>query len=249
MYSNRKGMLSQVIHWTEYAGAGIDLLLLLRVLGLRLQRTYVFITLVCVLTAFFDIVDLSLVRESPEWRRVVVYSELIFAFAFPVAAWDVFEELANSLNTVRRLAITRTVTSLLMISIFGLMLASLANSSEDPAGLAFISTVGIVVWTGSASGSLAFIWAVHRAVRLQKMEPPHNTFVWMIFFELFLGAQVLAILVSLVEASLGQTSTGLFPQIGDLVLNLYLMGITVWCTLKLKSLPRDLPSASLNENP
>ena len=242
-------MLSQVNHWMEYAGTGIDLLLLLRVLGLRLQRAYVFITLACILEFFFDVVDLSLVRESPEWRRVFVYSELIFAFVFPIAAWDVFEELANSLNTVRRLAMIRTVTSLLMISIFGLSLASLAARADDPTGLAFISTVSIVVWTGSATGSLAFIWAIHRAVRLQKMELPSNTFVWMVFFELFLIGQVASCFISFSEAGFGLTSSSLLPRITELTLMLYGIAITIWCALKLRALPKDLPSASLNENP
>src|ERR1700712_5621930 len=110
-------MLSQVNHWMEYVVTCADVLLLLRVLTLRLHKTYLFLTLLCVLAVFFDGVDLWL-GDSPEGGRVFVYSRLLFAFVFPIAAWDVFEELSTQLATARRAAISRIVTRLLLVCIY-----------------------------------------------------------------------------------------------------------------------------------
>ena len=249
MYSNRySGMLNQVNHWMEYASAGVDVLLFLRVLALRLQRTYIFLTLICVLAVVFDAVIISLTRGSPERERVEIYSSLLLAFVFPLAAWDVFEEVGNPLAAIRRAAILRTFTSLLMITFFAIILAIPAFSIDDPTNLEFVLRLTLVVSTGSATGCLTFLWTMRRTVRLQKLALPSNTSVWMIFYALFLGAQIVTWFVSLLEVYLGQTSNSSFPQITELVFTLYGMAITVWCAVKLRALPKDLPSASLNEN-
>ena len=44
--------MSQVNHWFDFAATAIDLLLLLRVLTLKLHRTYFFIALACLLVVF-----------------------------------------------------------------------------------------------------------------------------------------------------------------------------------------------------
>jgi hypothetical protein len=240
-------MLTQINHWMEYASAVIDVFFLLRVLALRLQRTYVFLTLACVLTVFFDVIDLMLAHDSPEAQRMWVYSNLLFAVVFPFAAWDVFEEIPASLAPLRRTAILRTLTSVLMVSFLGLLLASPAFNSDDPLGLPFLSTLMIVVSTGSATGCLTFFWAMRRAFRLQKLALPHNTFVWMIFYALLLAGQIVIWFLLLLEETLGQTSSALGPQLVETALATYGIAITIWCGVKLRALPKDLPSASLNE--
>jgi hypothetical protein len=240
-------MLTQLNHWMEYAAAAIDALLLLRVLALRLQRTYVFLTLACVLTVLFDVAILSLTRDSPERVRVEVYSSLLIAFVFPLAAWDVFEEIANALAAIRRLAILRTLTSLLMVTFFGLILASPAFHADDPTGLAFVLSLTIIVSTGSATGCLTFFWAMRRAMRLQKITLPHNTFVWMVFYALLLVGQIVIWMLSLLEDALNLPSSGFATQFINLSLNTFEIVITAWCAIRLRALPKDVPSASLNE--
>jgi len=240
-------MLSQLNQWMEYAAAAIDLALLLRVLALRLQRTYVFLTLACVLAVLFDIAVLSLPPDSPERARVEVYSSLLIAFVFPLAAWDVFGEIANSVAAVRRAAILRTLTSLLMVTFFGVVLASPAFKSEDPTGLPFVLTVTVIVSTGSATGCLTFFWGMRRALRLQKITLPHNTFVWMLFYALLLAGQIVTWLLLLLEEFLNLPSAAVAPQCISLALNTFGIAITLWCALKLRALPKDVPSASLNE--
>jgi hypothetical protein len=90
MYSNRISylMLSEINHWTEYAAAAFDLGLLVRILALRLQRTYVFLTLACTLAVLFDG---AVLFYAPGSERVQIYGNLFLAFIFPLAAWDIFE--------------------------------------------------------------------------------------------------------------------------------------------------------------
>ena len=240
-------MLTQINHWMEYAAAAIDVALLLRVFALRLQRTYVFLTLACVLTVLFDVATLSLTRDSPEQLRVEVYSSLLIAFVFPLAAWDVFEEIANALAAVRRLAILRTLTSLLMVTFFGLILASPAFHADDPTGLAFVFTLTIIVSTGSATGCLTFFWAMRRALRVQKLTLPHNTFVWMVFYALLLASQIVTWMLWLLGGRSQSACLGIRQQFTDLSLGAFGIAITVWCAIRLRALPKDVPSPSLNE--
>jgi hypothetical protein len=237
-------MLSQVNHWMDFGSAGIDLILLLRVLTLKLHKTYLFITLACVLAVFFDGVTIWLGSESQESLRVFAYSRFLFAFVYPVAAWDVFEELKTALAGLRRLAISRTVTSLLMMTVFGLLLAGFADSGSDPNNLRFIFSLAVIVWTGSATGSLAFLWVMHRAVRAEKLDPPRNTHVWLIYFELFLAGEVVSCFYFLLPPFLNKNAI----EILSLILGLYGIGITAWCILKLRAIPSDVPSTPLSAN-
>jgi len=231
----------------EYAAAAIDVALLLRVLALRLQRTYIFLTLACLLTVLFDVAILSLTRDSPERVRVEVYSSLLIAFVFPLAAWDVFEEIANSVAAIRRIAILRTLASLLMVTVFGLVLASPTFQADDPTALPFIVTLTIIISTGSATGCLTFFWAMRRALRLQKVTLPHNTFVWMVFYALLLGGQIVTWMLWLLEDALPLPSSAFAAQFINLCLDTFGVAITIWCAVRLRALPKDLPSASLNE--
>ncbi len=238
-------MLSQFNHWMDFASAGVDLILLLRVLTLKLHKTYLFITLACVLGVFFDGVTLWLPSESQESLRVFVYSRFLFAFVYPVAAWDVFEELKTALAALRRVAISRTVTSLLMMTVFGLILAGFADSGSDPNGLRFLFSLAVIVWTGSVTGSLGFLWVMHRAVRAEKLEAPRNTQVWMVYFGLFLAGEIVECFYFLMPPFLSKPAIEIF----SLIIGLYSIAITAWCIVKLRAIPSDVPSTPLNANP
>jgi hypothetical protein len=240
-------MLTQINHWLEYASAAVDVFLLLRVLALRLQRTYLFLTLACILTVFFDVIDLSLPHGSPEVQRVWIYSNLLFAFVFPFAAWDVFEEIPAALTAFRRTVMTRSLTSIFMVSLFGLLVSIPAFNPDDPLDGPFLFRLMVVVSTGSATGCLSFFWAMRRAFRLQKIPFPHNTFVWMIFYGLTLASQIAIFFIIFVEEALGQSSTSIVGQVTETTAGLYGIAVTIWCGLRLKALPKDVPSASLNE--
>ena len=240
-------MLTQINHWMEYANAVIDAFLLLRVLALRLQRTYLFLTLACLLNVFFDVIELSIAHTSPEGERTLVYSNLLLAFVFPLAAWDVFEEIPPALMAFRRSAMLRALTSILMVSFFGLLVALPAFNADNPMDIPFLFRLMVVVSTGSATGCLTFFWVMRKAFRVQKIPFPHNTFVWMMFYGLTLASQIVIWFIVFVEEALGQPSTGVVGEITETIAALYGITITIWCGWKLKALPKDIPSASLNE--
>ena len=233
-------MLSQVNHWLYFVSSAVDLFLLLRVLGLKLQKTYFFITLACVLAVFFDAVGIWLGFESDENTRVFLYARFLYAFIYPVAAWDVFEELTPHLTKLRRLAISRTITSLVLITLFGLALSAFLSNGNDEDSLAFLKILAIFVWTGSSAASLSFLWVMHRGLRAQKITPPRNTFVWMIFFELILLAEITNCFLVQVSRDFNQTAR----EIAYLILGLYGVTVTAWCFFKLRALNPEAPSAS-----
>jgi hypothetical protein len=231
-------ILSQVNHWFDFAATAIDVLLLLRVLTLRLHKTYFFIALACLLAVFFDGIALWLGPNSEENTRVFLYSRFLYAFIFPVAAWDVFEEFAPTLAKLRRLAIARTITSLVLIALFGLALAAFIASGSEPDESAFVQTLAIFLWTGSAAASLSFLWVMHKEIRAKKLSPPHNTFVWLLFYELMLLGEIVNCFLVQISGMFSET----IRQILMLVLMSYGMGVTVWCIIKLRALHSESPS-------
>ena len=174
--------------------------------------------------------------------RVFLYSRFLYAFVFPVAAWDVFEEFTPHLAKLRRLAISRTITSLVLITLFGLALSAFLASGNDADDSTFLKTLAVFVWTGSAAASLSFLWVMHKEMRAQKLSPPRNTFVWLVFYELILLGEI-------VNCFLLQIS-GVFSPAGAEILTLalltYGMSVTLWCAIKLRALPPEAPSEPAN---
>jgi hypothetical protein len=239
-------MLNQVNHWMEYAVAGVDLVLLLRVLGLRLQRTYMFLTLACTLAVIFDVANLLYAERSP---RVQIYSELFLACVFPLAAWDIFEEIATSVAALRRLAMLRTLASFIIISFFGLVWLSSLSENDDPTGLAFPLALTLIVSTASAAGCLGFLWIMHRGLQIQKIQARKNTSVWMIFFALLMAGQLVWWFVLMAGDFLSQPARERLAPIATVVVNFYGIVITLWCAAKLGGLPKDLSTAISETEP
>jgi hypothetical protein len=234
-------ILSQVNHWLDFAATAIDVVLLLRVVTLKLHRTYFFIALACLLSVFFDGVALWLGPLSEENQRVFLYSRFLYAFVFPVAAWDVFEEFTPHLAKLRRLAISRTITSLVLITLFGLALSAFLAGGNEADDSTFLPTLAIFVWTGSAAASLSFLWVIHKEMRAQKLSPPRNTFVWLIFYELILLGEIGDCFLTQISHLFSPAS----KEIVILVLLVYGMAVTVWCAAKLRRLP-ETPSETVS---
>ncbi len=225
-------MLSQVNHWIEIIGTAIDALLLLRILQLKLHRTYVFITLACVLSLFFDGVMLWFHSDSPEFGRIFIYSRFLYAFVFPAAAYDVWEEAKAHVARIRRLAIFRLVSSLIIAAILGLIITGFA-SGQDSSDEALYATFGVILWAASTTASLAFLWSMHRLTRAQKIELPSNTAVWLLFYQLTLAGEVVACFLIIINQQFSPfVSTAL-----DVSLGLYEILVTLWCIWKLRALP------------
>ena len=231
-------MLNQFTHWIEIVGTAVDALLLLRVLLLKLQRTYFFITLACVLTLFFDGASLWLGPQSRESIRVFFYSRFLYAFIFPAAAYDVWEEIRTQVGRIRKLAMIRMVSSLVLASILGLVIAEFAG--DDQGGdQTLIATFALILWTASCTASLAFLWSVHRATKSQKIQLAGNTSVWLLFYQLSLAEEVVACFLIIA----GQQLNTFVASAVDISLGLYGIFIALWCVWRLRALPSDAPPA------
>ncbi len=133
--------------------------------------------------------DLLFGEQAP---RVQIYTEMFAACLFPLAAWDVFEEIGSAVSPLRRLAMLRTLASFIIISFFGLAWLSSFTEKDDPTGLAFPLALTMIVSTASSAGCLGFLWIMHRGMQLQKIPAKRNTLVWMTFFALLMAGQLLS---------------------------------------------------------
>jgi hypothetical protein len=234
-------MLNQVNHWLELAGTAVDALLVLRILQLRLHRTYLYITLACVLSIFFDGVMLWFHSDSREFGRIFIYSRFLYVFVYPAASHDVWEELKAQIARIRRLATFRLVSSLVLASVLGLIISGLA-ANDDTGQDAVIGTFGVILWAASTTASLAFLWSMHRLVRTQKIEMPNNTAVWLLFYQLSLVGEVVYCFLLIIDQQFNPVVTAAI----DVSLGLYGILITLWCIWKLRALPSDVSSAPEN---
>jgi hypothetical protein len=234
-------MLNEVNHWIAIIGTAADALLLCRVLLLKLQRVYLFITLACVLALFFDGVDLWLENDQDGNLRVFLYSRFLFAFLFPLVVWDVFEEMKSQISNIRRIAGRKLVSGIFFATVFGVVLTVFVQAA-DTSGQPIAPTLGLVLWTGSSTASLAFLWTLRRAIGVQNIGVPSNTAVWLVFWQLFLLAQVLTCFYFLIGQYLGHGT----EYVLNIAFNTYGIVITAWCILRLRALPSDVPSAPAN---
>lgn len=232
-------MLEQTTHWLEIAGAALDGLLLLRVLQLRLYKVYAFLTLACGLTVFYDAVALWLGNESEEFMRVFLYSRFLYAFIYPLVAWDVFEQMADQIGKLRRMAMSRLISALVLTSILGLLIVG--SSDTDPSGAASATEgIAVILWAGASTASLAFLFTMGRILRAQRLELPNNTFVWMRFFQLSFLGEVVSCFSSMVISFV--KSSAIVGAI-NIVLTCFGIAITIWCLLRLRMIQSDVPSA------
>lgn len=235
-------MLKHVIDWTEMAATVLEGVLLARVLALKLHRTYAFITLYCVVSAFFDGASWYLGWQTKESERIFIYSLFFFTVLFPLVVWDVFEESKAQVAKLRRLQAVRLVSGLFLTGICALLLGLNIPTTDEKGNSILAAFVGIFLLTGSASACAAFIWVLRRFVRSQKLALAHNTVVWMIFFFLVFSLAILDCMGTIARAYIP-------PVAGDslaLALGLMNLALLVWCILRLKAVPSDAPSAREN---
>ncbi len=235
-------MLHQANHWIEIAEIAVSALLLCRILLLRLHRVYLFITLACVLGLLFDGVRLWLGEKSQASQRIFDYSSFLYAVVFPMAAWDVFEEIKNQVAKLRRLALGRLVSSLFLTVIFGLIMNALIDTNDTNGEPSVVSMLALILWVGACAASLAFLYTIYQVLRKQPITRPNNTNVWMYYYGLSFLAEVLSFFLWFVaSAATKSESTG---DVLAIVFNTFGIALTIWCILKLRAIPSDLPSAS-----
>ncbi len=232
-------MLDQAIHWMLIADTVLEGLLLVRIIALKLHRVYAFITLYCALNLLFDAAKWWLGIDSPQSEKIMFYSFFVFAAVYPLVAWDVFEEIKSQVATIRRTHAPRLVSgmfvSLLVLIIFALNF----DAKDENANAGLLPLTSILLFTGSITTSLAFLWFTRRSIRTQKIGTSNNTFVWTIFV-------IASLILSLLDCLLLLTASLLKPlllnvlQIALISCDLVLMS---WCIFKLKAVSSDVPTA------
>ncbi len=234
------GMLDQVIQWMQSASAVVDALLLCRVLTLKLHRVYIFITLFAILNLLFEVAGWLLGWQSRANERLYIYSLFLLAAVVPLAAWDVFEEIKLEVAKLRRLHAARLVSGIFMSAIFALILSAFLDAKDANGESNVRALIGILIWSGSCSASLAFVWFIFKAIRADKMKLPSNTSVWAVFY-------ILTLILSILGCGLALLGILLSKALRDGLL-LALIGcnlaVTTWCIVRLRALPSKAHSTS-----
>lgn len=244
-------MLSQVTLWTERAGMVLDLVLMLRILGLKLHRTYSFISLFALLSVFYDGVGLVLGIQSDEFIRVGFLSRFLYAVVYPLALWDVFEEAKPLVEKLRKLAMTRMISSMIFISLWGLLIAAFTGGNNEQAG-GYSIRLAVVIWTGSVAASLAFLWVMRRGIKVNQFQLPRNTAVWFRYFAWLLGIEAVSCLLELVLPSMkamGSSLTEPLAQVSDSLLQISEIALTAWCIFRLRGASPGTTDVPANVNP
>jgi|GEM_PF-1641590 len=241
-------MLSLVNLWAERAGMVMDLVLMGRILALKLHRTYFFISLFAVLSLFYDGVGLMLGTRTEDFIRVVILSRFLYAVVYPLVLWDLFEEAKPLVEKLRRLAMSRMISSLIFITLWGLLIAAFTGG-DDSEQSHYLMRLAFVVWTGSVAASLAFLWVMRRGIRANtSWQLPHNTNIWFRFFQLLLVIEAVSCALNLLLPSVKAMGSNLgdpISQASDPVLQFCEILLTGWCVFKLRPLPSndtDLPA-------
>jgi hypothetical protein len=233
-------MLERIVLWVDIVATAADALLLARVLQLRLQRVYLFIALACLVGLFFDIVQLWWGLNSIESQQIGLYSHFLYAFLYPLVAWDVLEEMKDQISRMRRIAMGRLISGLFLSTLCGFILSLFVTGDEGQPVVGI--TLAVVLWAGSSAATLGFLWSLQRAFKTQKIARPNNTFVWMTFYQLVLLAELVACFGSMLGSFLNTIAQGVIT----ICLLVYSLLITVWCVVRLKRVPSDVPTTTAN---
>jgi hypothetical protein len=229
-------MMKEAMHWMLLSGSVLDTVLLLRVLGLRLQRIYAFITLDCVLSVLFDWVSAYLGWDSAEATRVFALTRFLYAVLTPLIAWDVFEEVKREVSKIKRLEAMRMALSLIVIGGFSfVLLAPVILGDSSDATAEWPTALALYLWGGACLTSTIFIWRTWRAVRKQETAIPRNTKVWSFYYMLTLASSV-------VDVGIAFSGWKLNQDILNVVLTAWLMGCTVFCLVSLRAAPVEMAS-------
>jgi hypothetical protein len=235
----------------ERAGMVLDAVLMVRILTLKLQRTYLFITLFALLGIFYDGVELWLGPQSEAFIRVDFLSKFIYSIVFPLAIWDLFEEAKAIVEKLRKLAMSRMVSSLFFISVWGLLIAAFTGG-DDADSSSYLVRVAFILWTGAVAASLAFLWVMRRGIKANQWTLPRNTGIWFRYFQLLLVVEAVWCALELLLMSMKASGSSLVGTIADAsspLLQFSVLGLTAWCVFRLRAVPSDPANVAADVKP
>jgi uncharacterized membrane-anchored protein len=233
-------MLKHAVDWMQMGVTVVEGVLLFRVISLRLDRIYAFITRYCTLNLLFDVAAWYVGWDAPETITIFVYSLFFFAVLYPFTAYDTFEESKAQVAKLRRLQTIRLMSGLFITGICALVLGLSMQPTDAQGNSTIAAFMGVFLLTGSASACAAFLWFMYRLIRTQKIAIAHNTFVWAVFF---IAALSLAI-VNCVAVLIRPLIPAIAADIIGVILLSFDLALLTWCIIRLKAVPSDLASAS-----
>jgi hypothetical protein len=231
-------MVDQIVRWMQIVGTFMEFLLLGRMLVLKFQRVYVFLTLYAAVNFLVDASIISVGTESVPGNRIFFYSRFLFAFVYPIAAWDVFEEAKGQVAKIRRVHAPRLISGIFITLLLGIA-TSFGIEDQDFKGTSTSTDfMGLFLWLGAASTSLLFTWNVFRTSRKGDVLLPNNTWVWAVFFVITFAR---AVIDCGFDVAGGLLPHGAF-QVINAILLLFDLCLILWCLVKLKPLSPDVTS-------
>jgi hypothetical protein len=228
-------MADHIIYWLNVVSTAADLLLLLRFLQLRLTRFYTFIGLYFVVTVLLDGGFWLAGLHTPASDRVFVYSRFVMAVVFPLAAWDVFEEVQEQTAKFRRLHTLRLLSGFLMAALFALLFSAFISSDEEVSGISgSVFQCALALWAISTVTSILFLVNMRRSAHAQQLALPLNTRVFWIFFLTVLSSEIAQAIELLVGPWIVRFADPIEIMFGGVGI-----AIVLWCTVRLKRIASD----------
>lgn len=232
-------MLDQIVLWMQIVETFLEFLLLGRMLMLKLQRAYLYLTLYAVVTLVLDTSSLLVGIDSDPSVRIFFYSRFLFTLIYPLAAWDVFEEAKSRMGKIRRVHLPRMVTGIFITLVLGVA-TSFGIDDQDYKGTSSVTDfAALFLWLGSASTSLLFTWNVFRTTRHADVPLPKNTTVWAVFFLITFARAIVDCAFDVADGLIPHTAF----QIIAVVLTSFDLCLVGWCTTKIRPLPTDADTA------
>lgn len=227
------------------AGTVLEALLLIRILSLKLQRVYLWITLYWAASLIFDTSQLAMGLQSKQAGYVWLYSSFLFAVIYPLTGWDVFEEMKASIGKLRLLHGSRMITVLFStVLIMAILAAFLSPSDADAADDAGVADFGPLVAFIAAAACTFFLLSLRKLMSKQALATPRNTRVWLNVFLILMGCDALEGLVQnfvlpFVAKSVAQdTLDGI-----NLVFALIASVATLWALIRVRAISSDASAA------
>jgi hypothetical protein len=223
-------MLEHSIQWMNMAQTVVEGLLVCRLLLLRLHRPYLFITLYCLLSVFFDSICWWTGWTTRAALQTATLETFFLAFLTPFAAWEAFEEAMPQAAKWRRLALGRFAWSILLTVIFVLIVSANVPAQDAEGHSAFFTLAGLLCWSCCASASFAFLRTTRRILLAQKIELTRNTSVWTTFFILINALTIVYCLLVLLGPVAGKAASA----VAVILLQAVNAAIIIWCIARLK---------------
>ena len=227
-------MLKTAVHWMLIVGAIADLILLLRILGLKLHRLYAFITLDAALGLLFDATGWWLGWDSREYARVYFYSRFLYAAVVQAVAWDVFEESIHSLGESAATggsAIESRIDFDRAACDFFAVCPEFRHHGRSR-GLVFHrhAVVGEFLRDQSAFSHQDISNASNGKIVI-----PHNTVVWARFYQLSFACSLVDSALLFSGLNLGSTASGAL----DVAFIGFELALVSWCVVRLQGVPQN----------